>query len=223
MTDNPKLLYKFPSRERPDKFFAAIDNIISLARHDNYSIQATLDLDDDSMITPEIRDRINSYPKLKAYWGTSNGSKITAINRDMSFAPHYDILCVHSDDMVFLSEGFDLRIIEAFKNWTGLVHFPDQKAGNRLITYPMMHQEYYEFLGYIYHPSFLSVYADNHQQDVARRLNKYKFVNECILEHRHAIWGYGEVDALLKRTEDPINYNIDRLTYQNLIANNLGL
>lgn len=209
-----KITYNFASRERPDKFFACLDNITSLARHDDYEIIATLDADDLSMANSVVRDRIAKYSKVIAYYGLSK-NKIDAINKNLCFATG-EIICNHSDDMVFITEGFDLYILEAFKDFNGLVHFPDQKAGEKLITYAMMHKEYLDLDGWIYNPEFTSVYADNFQQDLSKRRGKYKFVPQKILEHRHAIWGFGVPDALLKRTEDPVNYKKDRETYQRL-------
>lgn len=210
-----KITYNFASRERPDKFFACLDNITSLARHDDYEIIATLDADDLSMANSVVRDRIAQYPKVIAYYGFSK-NKIDAINKNLGFATG-EIILNHSDDMVFIKGGYDLDILEAFKDFKGLVHFPDQQTGNRLITYAMMHKEYLDLDGWIYNPEFISVCADNFQQDVAKKRKKYKFVEMKILEHRHAIWGFGIPDALLKRTEDPINYKKDRETYHRLL------
>jgi hypothetical protein len=118
--------------------------------------------------------------------------------------------------MWFVKEGFDLDILEAFKDFKGLVHFPDQVAGSRLITYAMMHKDYYDLDGWIYHPLFNSVYADNFQQDLAKKRGLYKFVDKPILQHRHSIWGYGEPDALLRKTENPENYQKDKQIYLSL-------
>lgn len=186
-----------------------------MARHDDYEIIATLDLDDLSMCNLMVRDRIAEYPKVKAYYGISK-SKIDAINKNLPFSTG-DIICNHSDDMYFIKEGFDLDILEAFKDFKGLVHFPDQKLGSRLITYAMMHKEYLDIDGCIYFHDFDSVYADNFQQDLAKRRHKYKFVDKKILEHRHSMWGFGSQDDLLKKTEDPMLYKKDRETYQRLL------
>lgn len=210
-----RITYNFASRERPDKFFACLDNITTMARHDDYEIIATLDVDDLLMCNSEVRDRIAQYPKAKAYYGISK-NKIDAINKNISFATG-QIICNHSDDMVFIKEGFDLDILEAFDDFKGLVHFPDQRVGAKLITYAMMHKEYLDIDGCIYFSEFDSVYADNFQQILAKRREKYKFVAKRILEHRHSMWGYGPPDSLLKKTENPIVYKKDRATYHRLL------
>lgn len=210
-----RITYNFASRERPDKFFACLDNITSLAKHDDYEIIATLDVDDLSMCNSAVRDRIATYHNVKAYYGISK-NKIDAINKNISFATG-QIICNHSDDMVFIKEGFDLDILEAFDDFKGLVHFPDQRVGAKLITYAMMHKEYMDIDGWIYNPHFDSVYADNYQQELSKRRKKYKFVSKRILEHRHNLWGYGKRDALLQKTENPLVYKKDRETYHRLL------
>lgn len=218
-----KILYKFPSRERKDKCFAAIDNIIENATHDNYQILCTFDIDDEIMANREVKERINSYgTKVLAVYGTSK-NKIDACNRDVWIVPDWDIVCLHSDDMWFTKKGFDLDILDAFEDYSGIVHFPDGHANEKLITYAMLSRDYYDQFGYIYHPDFESVYADNHQMQLAQLLGKYKYVDKKILEHKHPIWGYGQYDDLLKKTEHPAVYQKDMITFQRHVANNFYL
>ena len=211
-----KILYNFPCRLRKDKMFAAIDNILLLSKHDNFLIQLALDIDDTALNDKEVKERLDSYgSKVKVYYGWSK-SKIDAVNRCVSLCTDADIICTHSDDMVFIKEGFDLDILEAFDNYSGVVHFPDQQAKNKLITYAMMSKDYYELDGWVYNPQFNSVYADNFQQDLAKKRGHYKFVDKQILEHRHFCWGYGQKDELLEKTENPIMYAKDKIIYERL-------
>lgn len=221
-----KILYKFPSRERPYKFFNAVDNIIAQARHNNYVILATLDLDDPSMTSKEVKIKLDSYGDiLKPVFGMSGG-KTDAINRDVWATEDWkwDILMLHSDDFWIKEPGFDLAVLEEYRNgFSGLLHFPDQVAGARLCTYPIMDYAYYKKFNFVYHPGFNSVYSDNWQYDVAKLLGKYRFVDMPYLEHRHHMWGWGVADALLLRCEHPLNYHKDRLFYEQQISVNFDL
>ena len=208
-----KIAYIFPSRERPEKFFNTIDTIKCFSESDNYFVWAKMD--DNDPAAEKYKERLSEYPEVSVVWGESK-NKVDAINRGLGNIPPFDILCLHSDDMFFNSYGFDNDIREAFKEFNGLVHFPDGHVNERLITYPMMHREYYKSLGYIYHPDFLNVYCDNFQMLQAQMLGKYKFVNKKILEHRHPIWGFGQADELLKRTENPEGYKKDHETFLRL-------
>lgn len=145
-----KLLYKFPSRSRKEKFFAAVDNIINLAKHDDYLILASFDLDDKEMANAEVRERLAVYgDKIKAVYGSSK-TKIEAINADMWMVQDWDICVVMAEDMQWLVEGFDLKIIELFKKYfpdtDGFLHLPDGTVNERLPTMCIIGKKLYDFL-----------------------------------------------------------------------------
>jgi hypothetical protein len=218
----PKICYKFPTRERAAKFFTCLDNINTLAKHDDFTILATLDIDDPSAITSEFKTRILNYPKVVPIWGISTG-KVNAINRDMAFAGEWDILVLLSDDM-FLLPGFDLEIIKAFEDgFSGLAHFPDGHVNERLCTFTVMDRKYYDLFGYIYNPIYKSVYCDNEQHDVAVLMKRYKYIPVNIVRHLHPIWGHGQMDDLYRRNEERTMYEQDGKIFQERKANNYGL
>lgn len=221
-----KILFKLPSRSRKVKMFSCIDNIISMARHDDYKIQLTLDYDDKEVIGNDVKERIASYgDKVYALWGKAE-NKIHAVNKDMEFSGDWDICCVHSDDFWITKPGFDQSIIDNMRNnfpdLDGVLHYPDQKIGKKFITYSILGRKYFERFNYLYYP-YISVYADNEFTDVSKILGRYKYVPENYLEHRHNRWGFGPPDELLKKTEDPMNYKIDRETYLKRKSNNFYL
>ncbi len=211
----PKILFNFPSRERPDKLIACIENIISLARNDDFIIGITLDVNDPSCANREFHNRLLSYgEKVKPVYGFSD-NKIHAVNREVWRYPDADIICNMSDDFVFIKEGFDLDIISVYADgFTGLAHFPDGFVNERLCTFTIYDRAYYSRFGYIYFNKYMSVYADNEQHDVAKILGCYKYINKKIMEHRHFVHGFGEKDALLQRTEERTNYAIDGALYK---------
>lgn len=223
---NPKIIYKFPSREREDKFFSAVDNIHELSVYDNFEILATFDIDDSVMANERVKERLLKYPKVRAIYGTSNG-KIHACNRDMEFSGEWDIVILMSDDFKFLKRGFDADIIlnmfEYFPYYDGVIHFPDSHAKFNLITMSIMGREYYNRFNYLYNPEYYSVFADNEFTDVSRLLNKYAFIPEKIMDHFHFIWGMCEKDALYERNENKNNYYKDNQTYLRRKADWFGL
>lgn len=201
-----RILFKFPSRERPDKFFAALDNIRANVSSGNYMILATLDTDDATMNNDEVLSRLKDYNRFVLPVYGQSTSKVHAINKDIELAgTSWDILCLHSDDMHFTKKGFDLEIIAAmqehFPDTDGMLHFPDQVAGDKLCTYQIIGRKYYERSGYIYNPAYTSLWCDNEETEKAKMLGKYAFIDKAILEHRHHAWGFGPADALLRQTE----------------------
>lgn len=219
-----KILLKFPSRSRPDRFFACLDNIQSNAVTNNYIIVATLDTDDATMNNHAIFQRLKNYPKVTTVFGHSQ-SKIHAINRGIDTSIDWDILCLHSDDMFFTCRGFDFDIIEAmrqhFSDTDGMLHFPDQKAGATLCTYQIVGRKYYDRQGYIYNPNYTSLWADNEEMEKAKQRGKYAFIDKQIIEHRHPFCGFGKPDALLKKTE--AYYKSDRAIFLKRQAENFEI
>lgn len=212
-----KIIYSFASRSRPEKFFAALDNIRDLSASDNYLVIAKLDSDDKTMNNLNALGLIMHYPNLKIEWGFSK-SKVHAINRNLELTG--DIICNHSDDMVFTKKGFDDIIRREIEPDTYL-HFPDGYANEKLCTYSIMHIDYYRRFNYIYNPNYKSLWCDNESMEVAKILGKYKYVNEQILEHRHPAWGHGAKDMQYRKTE---KFNIlDKATYQRRKKINFGL
>lgn len=215
-----KLLIKFASRSRFDKLMACLKNIRKLAKGD-YHILLTLDTDDASIDHLKLSEYQNKYGGVTIVYGASK-SKVHAINRDISLVSYeWDVLLNMSDDMVFTEPGFDLQILEEFKDFKGLLHLPDGFANERLVTMAIMHREYYKKFGYIYHPSYISLWCDNEQTDVAKLLNEYKYVNKRLFYHDHPNNTGVAMDLQYRHTES--FYSIDGTTYHERKQNNFGL
>lgn len=218
-----KLTYSFPSRNRPVKFFAALDNIRSMSASDNYEVIAKLDTDD-IKFTDRFKQRLEQYPEVIVKWGRSK-NKVHAVNRDLEGMTGEILLC-HSDDMVFIRRGFDAFIREQFwsNEWGGfygLLHLPDGYAGARVCTYSIMHVNYYKRFGYIYNPAYVSMWCDNEATVVAKKLNKYKYVNEQIFQHEHPVLGHVPKDEMYMR--DGRYYKEEQITYKKREMKNFDL
>lgn len=204
-----KILYKLASRSRPDKMFSVIENILSMSFTNNYMILVSMDIDDPSVANNEVNTRLKSYgSKVFPVYGFSE-SKIYAINRDICFFNSWDVLVNISDDQAFTVFNFDVEIKKAFHNFDGLVHFLD-KNNPAVCTLSMISRDYYDEDGFVYHPRFKSVYADNFQQELAKKRGAYKFVNKEIFIHNHYRWGLSKEDDLYKKNESNDMYLYDR-------------
>jgi hypothetical protein len=223
-----KILYKFASRSRPEKFFKCIDNINALSTHDNYLILASIDTDDITMNNKDVVIRMNATENLKYIFGRSL-SKINAINRDMYTEDDWDILINMSDDMLFVKQGFDTQIVEDFQkhfpDMDGVLHYSDgNKACNSLMTMSIMTRKYYDRFGYIYNPEYISLWCDNEATDVAKMLNRYRYMgdNNILFNHNHPAHKPGfKVDEQLKHSES--FFNEDKATYMRRKSNRFGI
>lgn len=231
-----KILFKFPSRERPTNFFRGVESITkNVLNTTDYRIYATLDEEDHKMNNDEVKTWMCSINNLEYNFGVSK-SKIDACNRDMDKITteyNWDILVLMSDDMVWHSKGFDEVIrndmFQAHPDLDGVIHYPD---GNRedLITLSIMGRKYYERFHYLYHPLYKSVYCDDEFTAVSKLLGKYAYFNTKLFNHLHPAYGASHMDNLYKKNESSemhehdrnnfnqrkqINFNINEAVYTN--------
>lgn len=223
--ENLRILFKFASRSRPQKFFDSLNNIQSkIADKVNYEILCSLDLDDKSMNNTETINKLSLYKKVNVIWGASK-NKIDAINRDLQ-GVDFDILINTSDDMEFTVQGFDNIIRENMRQYysdlDGVLHYNDgTQAGDHLMTMSIMGKKYFDRFGYIYHSDYTSLWSDNEATEVATRLGKRTYFTEVLFNHNHPGWGKASYDEQYYRTER--YYQEDKMVYEKRKANNFGL
>ena len=196
-----RLLIKFPTRSRPEKFFEVMDLYYSYAEDiDNVLFVISCDIDDSTMNNHNVISRINNYKNTKVYF-SQNRSKIQAVNANMP-AEGWDVLLLASDDMIPQKRGYDKIItenmIKYYPDTDGVLWFPDGYR-NDLNTLSIMGKKYYDRFGYIYHPAYFSLWCDNEFQEVAEKLGKQTRIDDTIIKHCHVGWGHGKRDDLFFR------------------------
>lgn len=219
-----KILVKFPTKGRKNKFFNVLKQYQNLCEDiNNTNFFITLDEDDLEMNNTDSIDILSTFKNTKFVFGTSK-SKIDAVNRDMEMSGEWDILLLASDDMIPKIKGYDKiireKMLENFPDTDGVLWFAD---GNRkdLNTLCILGKKYYERFNYIYNPEYLSTWCDNEFTDVANILGKQIFIDEVIIKHEHPDWGYGGKDIIHQ-----LNYNnesYDKSIYLRNKSNNFGL
>ena len=187
-----KLLFKFPCRGRGKIFFDSLNSLNTNIRDkENYLISITLDEDDNILNNPDTIAKIEAYPNVKIEWGLSD-SKIHAINRNF---PDYnfDVVICWSNDQFATFYGFDdiMRdYIMSVSNTRGdfdfLAHFPEPDSREYLNVLYVATKPYYDRFGYIYHPSYKSLWCDNESMLVSQMLNRYHYISvPGLYEHRN--------------------------------------
>lgn len=215
-----KILYKVTSRQRPDNLKRTLLNIQSMAVNPDYLICLTLDENDYTVNNPEFKEWINQnfWIEMNSFYGKSR-NKIDAINRDLEYFTNWDILVNVSDDQVFTVKGFDKTIEDAFMfqgNTDLFLHFRDVNhplPGDELSTLSIIGRDYFNRDGYIYHPSYQSVWCDNEATIQAKQRNCYKFISEPIFDHLHPAYGKAQADQLSRKTESPSLHKIDHSNF----------
>jgi hypothetical protein len=177
----------------------------------NLFFMITLDTDDASVTMNFIDEIAQMHPNVRIDVGIS-GSKIRAVNRDMQTAPYFDILLLASDDMIPVVKGYDTIIRKNMpSNTDGVLWFNDGHMGSMLNTLCILGRTYYERFGYIYHPSYVTMWCDNEFMSVAHILGKQQYFNQVIIEHQHPDFGLAIRDNTYIQNDNGISK--DRETF----------
>lgn len=208
-----KFLMKYPTRARPELFKRCVDRWQLYASDRNeFHWRVSVDLDDPSMNTQDIAD-FAAQRGLDVVKGYST-SKIDAVNRDMDNVD-YDALILVSDDMLPQVENWDLLVEkDIFLNNSDCkktaLWYPDG-FNEQLCTLSIFTRDIYEEFKYIYHPQFVSLFADDF---FTAMMNKRGYLRKCapgIFRHE---WMHYNNDRLMARNEAFKEH--DRKTWERL-------
>ena len=212
-----KLIYKFPSRNRPDKFKHVLEKSISLlsGKHDVRFV-ITLDSDDETMNNDNMREWMDNLDVDLVYHYGDSKSKIEACNANLEDEDG-DALILVSDDMVPCFQDFDDIIMQGmeqfFPDMDGAIKFHDglRPKEDLLMTLHVLGWNLYKTFGYIYHPDYTSLYCDNEMTIVCRDLGKLLVSPVCIFRHE---WTNQPFDDLHARNENSEMYAIDSKVFE---------
>lgn len=223
-----KLVIKFPTRNRPEKFKNVFQKYIDmLSNKHEVEFIITMDEDDSTMNNQEIKNWLDEKKQknnIKYFYGNSK-SKVEACNADMQGVDG-DVLLLAQDDMIPIAKDYDDIIFETFKksfpDFDGAIKFWDgyRSIEDTLITLMIVGFKLYRKFGYIYHPSYKSVYCDNEQTEIFIKLGKYINSPICIMKHD---WVPESFDYLHARNESDELYKIDGKNFNDRKTRNFEL
>lgn len=219
-----KFLLKYPSRARPKLFkeCIALWNAARAPDHGPHSHRwlVSADTDDESMNNAEIREWCRIYG-VPIYYG-NNRSKVEACNADMDKEIDligrpgipdwkWDVMILVSDDMIPESFWGDTIAEHMPADLNCGLWFPDGRQ-RKLCTLSVFGRPILDTVlgGFVYHPSFQSVWADNYYQWLMQKHGLLKFVDVQIARHA---WQEQNRDELMRRNESRELYRLDRATY----------
>lgn len=126
--------------------------------------------------------------------------------------------------MTIVQHGFDDVIVQdmaSLEGFHGALWYSDGFTHEKLCTYPVLSKTYYDMFGYIYHPSYKSLFADNEQTEVGQKLHLMKYINIPIFRHDHHSNTNTGMDDLLKKNES--FWSEDEKTYNERKSRNFDL
>ena len=97
-----------------------------------------------------------------------------------------------NDINVMILEEIIKDMINFFPDTDGVLWYNDGYQGDKLNTLCILGKSYYNRFGYIYHPSYITLYCDNEFTKVSQKLKKCKYINKTIIRHKH--WSHKDND-----------------------------
>lgn len=218
-----KILVKYTTRGRVDRFFEGMETIYNLCSQPDYiRVLITCDEDDIEMNNESVKKRIAAYKNAHVIYGTSTG-KINAINRDFDLMPEewkdWDIIANFSDDMRWVIFGWDDLIRVDYNSvstdFSHYMAYLDTDTKSALSTLYIAGRKFFDMFGFVYDPMFISLFCDNLVEDVAKHIGKYHYTGYEIYKHLCPSYGHIPEDTMF-RTQQDIGWSVDSVTYFNV-------
>lgn len=135
-----------------------------------------------------------------------------------------DIFMHCGDDIVFRSEGWDSRVLDAFARIPDkivLVHGRDGYQDANLATHGFYHRHWTDALGYLVPPYFSSDYNDLWHTEVADMIGRRMYLHDVYTEHMHPVIGKGTWDQthnerLARHQQDNVKAIYNSKTHERL-------
>jgi hypothetical protein len=134
-----------------------------------------------------------------------------------------ELIILVSDDM-FSCEMWDTRMLHKYEmiDGPGLLQVYDGITTKK-ITIPIMNREAYAKLGYVYHPDYKSMFADDDLRATAIKHQMYYNASDIYIEHRHYSVGKAVFDKTYQSENDHRVYIEGERTYFNRAKLNFPL
>jgi len=185
-----KVLLKYPSRERPDKFKENIERWETYLSDSN-EFHWLFSVDNDDPTLDQYQEIIRNTTKNPYHFHINAPTgKIGACNANVNEVlktQKYDMIWLVSDDMSPEINNFD-KIIEDemtrhYPDFDGAVHINDGLQGIRLCTFSCMGVKYYHRFNYLYHPDYKSCFCDDEFTQIAWAQRRMIWIPEVLVRH----------------------------------------
>jgi glycosyltransferase involved in cell wall biosynthesis len=207
-----------PSRQRPEKSFAATRKWLNHASQQGHELIVSID-DNDPTRGEYIRLYSQYSPFSTRIISNPNRSAVDAINNAAKVA-RGDIFIVVSDDTDTLNRWDDV-ILAAVAGRSDYVLRVADGIQEWLVTMPIMDRIYYNRFGYIYYPEFRHMFVDTHLTHVADALKRIIWRPDIRIDHLHY--------SIRRSVKDEVSTRADATTregmqlYLDLLRKNLLL
>lgn len=204
-----------PSRGRIEQAYRTFRNWMNKS-DDSNNFEYILSVDSDQ--NNEYYKRFIGIADKPKIFHNFNKSAIEAINNAAKRTTG-DILLIVSDDTDCI-EHWDTLLLKALEGKSNFCAKTDDGLQPTLITMPIMDRIYYERYGYVYHPDFLHMFADQELTAVAMMTGKYIKL-DLSFPHLHYSTGKSPKDEVNVRND--MTWKQGQRLFDRHLENNFGI
>lgn len=214
---NDTLLMICPTRNRPDKVTEMANSFYKTIKA-NSSLLICIDEDDEVMKAyhPDSRTGVMVGKR---------GSIVDWLNRAALAHPDYKYYGIIGDDGVFITEGWDLELMNEIKSNGGWgISFAEDLicSGKRMLpTHPVISGNIVKTLGFIIPPEFVHLYGDDYLGAIGKGIGKFFYRGDVIIEHRHWSVGKASKDEGYTRIDSKAGWDRDTVIWNEYQKENL--
>jgi len=187
-----------PTRGRPESFKKMCTSMLETADNPNdLEFVSYHDLDDPAVYEyvgnhkEVIGERLYNYSQM---WNEC--AKIAT----------GDLYLYQADDIQFQTKGWDTKVKEAFNEYPDkilFVFFNDQRHPSSQACIYCVHKNWIDAVGYLTPPFFSSHLPDNWVNNVAKGVNRRKYLEDVLIRHIYIDTDQTHKDYVKRHTDDP--------------------
>lgn len=131
----------------------------------------------------------------------------------------YPILAQIDDDQWPRTKHWDLAVLEAMDHLgAGLVYPNDGWMGEQTPVVPCWSATFAKRLGWFYHPDLIHLFCDNIVQELARAIDRVRYLPNVLIEHMHPIVQKTEWDDSYRESNSGEMWAHDEAVFKGYIA-----
>jgi hypothetical protein len=209
-----------PSRSRPDAMLDLISSVVDTRQVATTNVVVAVD-DTDPMLAlyEEVVDVRSDVSRLEVVRG---GWMVAALNEAAQRVvadPAVTAVGFLGDDHRPRTKGWDAAYLTALRQMgAGIVYGDDLLQHDFVPTQCAMTADIIRRLGWMAHPSLRHMYVDTLWRDMARPVDKIRYLPDIVVEHLHYLNGKAVEDDGYKRVNDPQVYKFDEEAFRRLHA-----
>lgn len=131
--------------------------------------------------------------------------------------PHYKYYSQTNDDFFYHTKDWDKILVEEIETLSGgwgIAYGNDLKEGKNMPTTSVISGNIVQTLGWLQMPWLTHLYGDNAWKTLGRKIGRFHYCQDVIIEHKHYHINKSELDATYKQTNSTLRYRVDRLFFE---------